>query len=129
MHVCGVCFLSSEEHAHDCCSQPHHLTPPCCEGCGCRWYEENHLHWMKPSGTNYSGTRVHVGDLVEMGATRHRGRKGEVLGRQRVLAGGAGTREVFRVHLFAVGNKASRFITCNPSSTLPLALVPVEERA
>lgn len=70
--------------------------------------------------TNRYGTLTAPGDVVIMAeGHRYADRLGEILAREWIQAGGAGTRAAYRVRLFATGHAKAREILCYPSSTDP----------
>ena len=120
VHVCGVCWVATESHSPCPCGRSH-VTPPCCLGCGCLWFEETHPHLLVSAGPNRMGTKTDVGDFVVMAkGHRYGGRVGEVMERVWVPAGGAGDRRAYRVRLFPRGKAKGREIVCYPSSTEPV---------
>ncbi len=121
-HTCDVCFQSGPNHERCACGE-YHFTDPCCLGCPCRWFEDQHPHLLVRDGVNRWGNKTDIGDLIIMAkGHRYADRIGEVRERVSIAAGGAGNRWAFRVQLFPVGKAKAREIRCYPASTDPVKI-------
>jgi hypothetical protein len=120
-HACDVCYRDSRDHERCPCGQEH-LSPPCCLGCPCQWFEEVHPHLLVSTGPNRSGRLTAPGDLVVLSASRYAGRPGRIVREVRIEAG-HNWRYGFEVALFPLGRARGRTVRVWPSST-ELARIP-----